>query len=219
MRVPVDQPLVAVDQALLVAADEHLAHGGGQALVQGEALAAPVAGGAQAAQLAHDGPAALGLPLPDLARRRPRGPCRGGRCCPLAASWRSTTIWVAMPAWSVPGSHRAALPRMRSKRVSTSCRVLFSAWPMCSEPVTLGGGMTMENGSARRRPRVGAKAPDASQRVIEARLGGLGVEGLFEHRLEMRALRARDGCRMPKASSFDKLAMRLSNGTAAAEYA
>jgi hypothetical protein len=32
---------------------------------------------------------------------------------PAAASWRSTTIWVAMPAWSVPGSHRAALPFIR----------------------------------------------------------------------------------------------------------
>jgi hypothetical protein len=33
---------------------------------------------------------------------------------------------------------------------------------MCSEPVTLGGGMTMENGSAS-GSSIGAKAPDASQ--------------------------------------------------------
>ena len=32
---------------------------------------------------------------------------------PWAASWRSTTIWVAMPAWSVPGSHNTALPFIR----------------------------------------------------------------------------------------------------------
>ena len=32
---------------------------------------------------------------------------------PAAASWRSTTIWVAMPAWSVPGSHSTALPFIR----------------------------------------------------------------------------------------------------------
>ena len=25
-----------------------------------------------------------------------------------------------------------------------SCSVLFSAWPICSEPVTFGGGMTIE---------------------------------------------------------------------------
>ena len=59
-------------------------------------------------------------------------------------SCRSTTICVAMPAWSVPGCHSTSLPRMRSKRHSTSCSVLLSACPMCSEPVTLGGGMTMQ---------------------------------------------------------------------------
>ncbi len=68
--------------------------------------------------------------------RRP-GSCR-------SMSWRSTTICVAMPAWSVPGCHSTSLPRMRSKRQSTSCSVLLSAWPICSEPVTFGGGMTME---------------------------------------------------------------------------
>ena len=80
---------------------------------------------------------------------------------PAAANWRSTTICVAMPAWSVPGSHRAALPRIRSNRISTSCSVLFSAWPMCSEPVTFGGGMTIENGSAA-GSALGAKAPEPS---------------------------------------------------------
>ena len=29
------------------------------------------------------------------------------------ASCRSTTFWVAMPAWSVPGTHRVLSPRMR----------------------------------------------------------------------------------------------------------
>ena len=57
---------------------------------------------------------------------------------------RSTTICVAMPAWSVPGCQSTSRPRMRSKRQSTSCSVLLSACPMCSEPVTLGGGMTMQ---------------------------------------------------------------------------
>ena len=63
--VPVHQPLVAIEQALLVEGDEDLADGGAEPLVQGEALAAPVAGGTQPAQLAGDGPAALGLPGPD----------------------------------------------------------------------------------------------------------------------------------------------------------
>ncbi len=86
---------------------------------------------------------------------------------PLAASWRSTIIWVAMPAWSVPGSQSAALPRIRSKRIRTSWSVLLSAWPMCSAPVTLGGGITIVNGSAaglRASTPSGENAPDASQR-------------------------------------------------------
>ena len=59
-------------------------------------------------------------------------------------SSRSTTIWVAMPAWSVPGSHRVLKPESLFQRMRTSCSVAVSAWPMCSEPVTLGGGITME---------------------------------------------------------------------------
>ena len=53
-----------------------------------------------------------------------------------------------MPAWSVPGCQSTSRPRIRSKRASTSCSVLLSAWPICSEPVTFGGGITMENGFA-----------------------------------------------------------------------
>ena len=63
-RVPVDQPLVAVDQPLLVEIDEHLAHRRRQALVHGEPFPRPVAGCAQAAELAGDGAAGFRLPLP-----------------------------------------------------------------------------------------------------------------------------------------------------------
>ena len=48
---------------------------------------------------------------------------------------------------------------MRFQRTRMSWSVLLSAWPMWSEPVTFGGGMTMqygfalENGSARKYPR------------------------------------------------------------------
>ncbi len=72
---------------------------------------------------------------------------------PSFASWRSTTIWVAMPAWSRPGSQSASNPLMRFQRTITSCRVRVKAWPMCSEPVTLGGGMTMANGGFRESGR------------------------------------------------------------------
>ncbi len=70
------------------------------------------------------------------------------RLTPCSASCRSTTICVAMPAWSVPGCHSVSKPRIRCQRTRMSWSVLFSAWPMCSEPVTLGGGMTMVKVSA-----------------------------------------------------------------------
>ena len=38
---------------------------------------------------------------------------RSWRVRPSALIWRSTTIWVAMPAWSLPGCHSVCRPRMR----------------------------------------------------------------------------------------------------------
>ena len=38
---------------------------------------------------------------------------RSWRLMPASCSWRSTTICVAMPAWSVPGTHSVLKPRMR----------------------------------------------------------------------------------------------------------
>ena len=57
----------------------------------------------------------------------------------------STTLCVAMPAWSTPGTHRVTLPLMRCQRVSVSWMALVRACPRCSEPVTLGGGITITN--------------------------------------------------------------------------
>ena len=65
-RVPVDQPLVLVDQPFLVEGDEHLADGVGQTFVHGEAFAGPVHRGAEAAHLMGDVAAGFGLPFPDL---------------------------------------------------------------------------------------------------------------------------------------------------------
>jgi hypothetical protein len=65
LGIPVDQPGVLVDQPGLVEVDEHFQDSGRQALVHGEALAAPVARGAEPAQLVDDGAARLGLPFPD----------------------------------------------------------------------------------------------------------------------------------------------------------
>ena len=65
LRVPVDQPLVLVDQAVVIERDEHLQHGARQPFVHGEALARPVARRAEPLELVDDGAAALGLPGPD----------------------------------------------------------------------------------------------------------------------------------------------------------
>ncbi len=70
--VPVDEPLVLVDQPLPVKADEGPDDGPRQALVHGEALAAPVRRIAEAPHLPDDRPARALLPFPHLGdERRP----------------------------------------------------------------------------------------------------------------------------------------------------
>ena len=66
------------------------------------------------------------------------------RLVPSARSARSTSVWVPMPAWSVPKIHFVRLPRMRASRISVSWTEPLSAWPMCSAPVTFGSGMAIE---------------------------------------------------------------------------
>ncbi len=65
LRVPIDQPLIAIDQALAMELDEDAAHRGREPLVHGEALARPIRRGAERAQLARDRAAGFGFPLPD----------------------------------------------------------------------------------------------------------------------------------------------------------
>ena len=66
---------------------------------------------------------------------------RSWRLMPSVASCRSTAHWVAMPAWSVPGSQRVGTPLIRRQRTRASSMAFSRAWPRCSSPVTLGGGM------------------------------------------------------------------------------
>jgi hypothetical protein len=66
------------------------------------------------------------------------------RLVPSASSARSTSVWVAMPAWSVPKIHLVRLPRMRASRISASWTESLSACPMCSAPVTFGSGIAIE---------------------------------------------------------------------------
>ena len=71
---------------------------------------------------------------------------RSKRVDPSSAISRSTTFCVAIPAWSVPGTHRASVPRIRAQRMTTSWIVLFRPCPTCRIAVTFGGGMTIVNG-------------------------------------------------------------------------
>src|SRR5487761_484275 len=64
-RVPIHEPLAAVDQALLVQTYEYLDDRARQVRVHREAVARPVDGVSQAAHLRGDGAARLRLPLPN----------------------------------------------------------------------------------------------------------------------------------------------------------
>ena len=70
LRVPVDEPLVLVDQPLTIELNEHFRDGARQTLVEGEPLAAPVAGGAEALELGDDRAAQFRLPRPDALDER-----------------------------------------------------------------------------------------------------------------------------------------------------
>src|ERR1019366_2359492 len=64
LRVPVDDIGAAIDEALLVEADEGLFDGYVEVVVHGEVFAGPVDARAEAAHLIGDGGAVLALPLP-----------------------------------------------------------------------------------------------------------------------------------------------------------
>ena len=65
---------------------------------------------------------------------------------PISFSLLITFTSVAMAAWSVPGCHKASKPCILLKRIRVSCKALSKACPMCSCPVTLGGGIIMVKG-------------------------------------------------------------------------
>ncbi len=65
LGVPVDEALVLVNKPLAIELNEHLGDCARKALVEREALAAPVARGAEALELGHDRAARFRLPRPD----------------------------------------------------------------------------------------------------------------------------------------------------------
>ncbi len=66
VRAPVDDAVALVDETLLIHVDKGLAHGLGAGVVHGEALARPVAAGAEGLELLDYPVAELVLPGPDL---------------------------------------------------------------------------------------------------------------------------------------------------------
>ena len=69
------------------------------------------------------------------------------RVLPSVARCFSTAFCVEMPAWSYPVSQAVSKPRIRCQRTSASDREICRAWPVCSAPVTFGGGWAMTKGS------------------------------------------------------------------------
>src|SRR5215813_15314887 len=64
-RVPIDQSLVAIDQALAIKLHKHAANRRRQPRIHREAFAAPIGRGTEPAELAGDGAARLLFPLPN----------------------------------------------------------------------------------------------------------------------------------------------------------
>ena len=80
LRIPINEPLAAVDETVLVQTYEGLDDRFGQSRIHGEALAQPVAGCTQAPHLVGDRGSGVGLPCPDAldkalaSKRRARRP-------------------------------------------------------------------------------------------------------------------------------------------------
>src|SRR3954449_1421327 len=104
----------------------------------------------------------------------------------------STCVCVAMPAWSVPRIHFARRPRWRWKRISVSWTEPLSAWPMCSAPVTLGGGIAMEKFSSGEPSGSGWNSPESSQRSTLRGSTSEGSKRLRSFRLDMRGSQCMD---------------------------
>ena len=141
-RAPVDDVCAAIDQALLVEADEGLAHGDGELLVHGEVLALPVDRGAEALHLVEDGAAVVALPLPHALDEGLAAQLLAASCLRWPVGARPSSAWRCRRGRCRAATGRGR-PLMRRQRVRMSISVWLSMWPMCRRPVTLGGGSRM----------------------------------------------------------------------------
>ena len=168
VRVPVDQALAAEDQAAVVEVDEDLQHRVVEARVHGEAVAREVEAVAEAAGLLEDGAAGPLLPLPDLGDEGLAAHLAAA-VLPVRASSRSTTIWVAMPAWSRPGCQRTSKPAHPVPAGEDVHQRVVEGVAHVQAPVTLGGGSRMREGLGAGPALAPArKASAASQAALTA---------------------------------------------------
>ena len=139
-----------------------------------------------------------------------------------------------MPAWSVPGSHSVLRPRIRALRVITSCSVTNIACPMCSAPVTFGGGIGITNGGPVAVSSFGAKYPRDSHHSYRfsstfwcskffgrspCRFPGLGIVFIVAHDGYDVVARVRTAIRAPHVRADDIVDAFLSvNGVASASF-
>jgi hypothetical protein len=181
MRVPVDQPLAAIDVALVVEIDEHADHRVVEiALSPGGQFGAPDMVKALRDQ-SQEAPSRLSWLMivpPDCAFHSQTLATNSSRVksvrrfC-LLGQFALHHHLRGDAGMVLPGCHSVSKPRIRCQRTRMSCSVLLKACPMCSEPVTLGGGIMMQKVSLR-EALAGRRWP----RPNDAGLGLGGVEGL-----------------------------------------
>ncbi len=146
---------------------------------------------AQPAELGGDGAARIGLPFPDpgqellavqqlLVGVRLRLRPRPRRPMPSCSRLRTTTICVAMPAWSVPGRHSTSSPFIRRQRISTVLQRVVERVPHVQAARDVG---RRDDDAIRRlgRSRMGLERAALLPFRVAAGFDLLGVVGLVEH--------------------------------------
>ena len=145
-RVPVDEALAAIDEAVVVQAHERFEHRGRQTFVHREALARPVGGRAQAPHLLRDGGAGFFLPRPHALDELfateivPRRALAGELLLDDDLRRDARVIGADLPQ-RVVAAHAVIADHEIHQR-------LLERMAHVKRPVTFGGGSWMQNGGA-----------------------------------------------------------------------